>query len=53
MPVGLKGLGGEGDPNTQSDLDIPEEKISTFCSHCKMKIMGAPNLQGSYETYTR
>lgn len=37
MPAGLKGLGGEGDPNTQSDLDIPEEKISTFCSHFKMK----------------
>lgn len=31
MPVGLKGLGEEGDPYTQSDLDIPEKKISTFC----------------------
>lgn len=36
MPAGLKGLGEEGDPNTQSDLEIPEEK-SAFCSHFTMK----------------
>lgn len=37
MPVGLKGLGEEGDPNTQSDLDIPEKEISTFCSYFKLR----------------
>ena len=37
-PVGLKGLGEEGDPNTQSDLDRPEKEISTFCSYFKLKV---------------
>lgn len=32
MPVGLKGLGEEGDPNTQSDLDTPEKKVSILFS---------------------
>lgn len=37
MPAGLKGLGEEGDPNTQSDLDRPEKEMSTFCSYFKLK----------------
>lgn len=37
MSVGLKGLGEEGDPYTQPDLNIPEEEISTFCSYFKLK----------------
>lgn len=35
-PVGFNGTG-EGDPNIQSDLDIPKKEISTFCPYFKLK----------------